>query len=72
MFNVFVGILEQKILDQVPKPFCHVRYGDDTFARFSSPNEALKFYQCQNNHNAHFVIYYLTQWGECIFEMKCR
>ena len=28
---------------------CYVHYMDDTFVCFSSCNEALKFYQCQNN-----------------------
>ena len=47
--NVFVGFLEQQPFDKVPKPYCYVLYIDDTFACFSSHNEALKLYQYLNN-----------------------
>ena len=42
MTNVYVGFLEQELFDKVPKPYCYVRFVDDTFSCFSSHNEGLK------------------------------
>ena len=40
--NLFVGFLEQLLFKKVHKP-CYIRYVDDTFAYFSSGNEAFNF-----------------------------
>ena len=41
--NIFVGFLEKQPFNKVSKPYSYVRYVYDTFACFSSRNEALKF-----------------------------
>ena len=40
--NAFVEFLEQQLFDKVHEPYYYVRYLDDTFACFSSRNDALK------------------------------
>ena len=47
--NIFVGFYEKLLFDRFHKPYIYFRNVDDTFACFSSPNEALSFFQRQND-----------------------
>ena len=47
--NIFVGFYEKLHFHRFPKPYIYLRYEDDTFACFSSRNEALSFFLCVND-----------------------
>ena len=47
--NIFVGFHEHQLFDRFPKPYIYLRNVDDTFACFSSRNEAVTFFQCLND-----------------------
>ena len=46
--NIFVGLYERLLFDKFPKPNIYLCYVDDTFASFSSCNEALLFFHGLN------------------------
>ena len=47
--NIFVGFYEKLLFDRFPKPYIYLYYMADTFAYFSSCNEALSFFQQLND-----------------------
>ena len=47
--NIFVGFYEKLLFARFPKPYIHLRYVDNTFACFSSCNEALSFFHWLND-----------------------
>ena len=49
LVNIFVGFYEKLLFDRFPKPYIYLRYVDDTFACFSSHNQALSFFHCLND-----------------------
>ena len=46
--NIFVRFYEKLLVDRFPNPYIYLCYVDDTFACFSSRNEALFFFHCLN------------------------
>ena len=50
--NIFVGFYEKLLFDRFLKPYINLRHVDDTFARFSSRNDALSFFHCLNDLHA--------------------
>ena len=46
--NIFVGFQERHLFETFPKPFIYLRYVDDTFVSFRSPNDALLFFDKLN------------------------
>ena len=47
--NIFVGFYENVLSERFPKPKMYLRYVDNTFACFSSRNEALSVFHCLND-----------------------
>ena len=51
--NIFVGFQER--FERFPKPFIYLRYVDDTFVSFWSPNDALSFFDKLNKLHSSFT-----------------
>ena len=47
--NIFVGFNEKQLFEKFTKPYIYLRFMDDTFACFSSCNEASSFFQRLND-----------------------
>ena len=56
--NIFVGFFERLLFDTFPKPYIYLRYVDDTFACFSSRNEALLFFHSLNDLHLSLTFFY--------------
>ena len=48
MTYIFVGFQEKQLFDKILKPYCYIRYVDNTFASFISHNEVNKLFQHLN------------------------
>ena len=49
--NIFVRFEERHLFERFSKPFIYLRYVDNTFSSFRSPNDALLFFNKLNELN---------------------